>query len=67
MFSKAVWALGNVAGDSPECRDFVIGSGMLGPLLMYVFIHFYLSLPFHLSIVVITLSSKYYKLYYPFI
>jgi hypothetical protein len=31
-----VWALGNVAGDSPECRDFVISNGMLEPLLKYV-------------------------------
>jgi hypothetical protein len=34
---QAVWALGNVAGDSPECRDFVIVNGMLDPLLTYVF------------------------------
>ncbi|CAB3977305.1 importin subunit alpha-7 [Paramuricea clavata] len=31
---QAVWALGNVAGDSPECRDFVIANGMLDPLLI---------------------------------
>ncbi|XP_072993939.1 importin subunit alpha-1b-like [Typha latifolia] len=31
---QAVWALGNVAGDSPRCRDLVLGSGALIPLLM---------------------------------
>lgn len=30
---QAVWALGNIAGDSPECRDFVLKQGALGPLL----------------------------------
>ncbi|CAN6683467.1 unnamed protein product [Malus baccata var. baccata] len=30
---KAVWALGNVAGDSPRCRDLVLGNGALLPLL----------------------------------
>lgn len=30
---QAVWALGNIAGDSPECRDHVLGSGILVPLL----------------------------------
>ncbi|KAK8960310.1 Importin subunit alpha-1 [Platanthera guangdongensis] len=30
---QAVWALGNVAGDSPRCRDLVLGSGALMPLL----------------------------------
>ncbi|KAJ6309482.1 hypothetical protein OIU77_015278 [Salix suchowensis] len=30
---KAVWALGNVAGDSPRCRDLVLGHGALLPLL----------------------------------
>ncbi len=30
---QAVWALGNIAGDSPECRDFVLSRGALGPLL----------------------------------
>lgn len=33
---QAVWALGNVAGDSPDCRDFVIANGMMEPLLKYV-------------------------------
>jgi importin subunit alpha-6/7 len=30
---QAVWALGNIAGDSPQCRDYVLGSGALIPLL----------------------------------
>jgi len=30
---QSVWALGNIAGDSPECRDYVIGQGILAPLL----------------------------------
>jgi len=30
---QAVWALGNIAGDSPECRDLVIESNILDPLL----------------------------------
>lgn len=30
---QAVWALGNVAGDSPRCRDLVLGCGALAPLL----------------------------------
>lgn len=30
---QAVWALGNIAGDSPECRDHVIQQGILVPLL----------------------------------
>ncbi|GHP07012.1 inositol monophosphatase 1 [Pycnococcus provasolii] len=30
---QAVWALGNIAGDSPKCRDLVLGHGALFPLL----------------------------------
>lgn len=30
---QAVWALGNIAGDGPECRDYVLGQGILIPLL----------------------------------
>lgn len=30
---QAVWALGNVAGDSPRCRDTVLAAGILPPLL----------------------------------
>lgn len=30
---QAVWALGNVAGDSPRCRDLVLSEGALLPLL----------------------------------
>lgn len=33
---QAVWALGNIAGDSPECRDHVLDSGILVPLLQWV-------------------------------
>lgn len=30
---QAVWALGNIAGDSPGCRDYVLKQGALRPLL----------------------------------
>jgi len=30
---QAVWALGNMAGDSAECRNMVLDAGILGPLL----------------------------------
>jgi importin subunit alpha-2 len=30
---QAVWALGNIAGDSPECRDYVLDNNVLLPLL----------------------------------
>jgi importin subunit alpha-1 len=30
---QVVWALGNIAGDSPQCRDLVLESGVLMPLL----------------------------------
>ena len=30
---QAVWALGNIAGDSPKCRDLVLDAGALMPLL----------------------------------
>lgn len=31
---QAVWALGNIAGDSAQCRDLVLEAGALQPLLM---------------------------------
>ncbi len=31
--NDSVWALGNIAGDSPKCRDHVLGQGALPPLL----------------------------------
>jgi hypothetical protein len=30
---QAVWALGNIAGDSPPCRDLVLQAGAMQPLL----------------------------------
>lgn len=30
---QAVWALGNIAGDGPELRDYVIKAGIVRPLL----------------------------------
>jgi hypothetical protein len=30
---QAVWALGNIAGDSPRCRDYVLSCNILQPLL----------------------------------
>lgn len=31
---QAVWALGNIAGDSPHCRDYVLQCGVMQPLLL---------------------------------
>lgn len=41
---KAVWALGNVAGDSPKCRDLVLANGALMPLLAQLNEHAKLSM-----------------------
>ena len=30
---QAVWALGNIAGDSPRCRDYVLRENALQPLI----------------------------------
>eukprot|EP00088_Acartia_fossae_P056957 TRINITY_DN663_c0_g1_i10.p1 TRINITY_DN663_c0_g1~~TRINITY_DN663_c0_g1_i10.p1 ORF type:complete len:543 (+),score=153.26 TRINITY_DN663_c0_g1_i10:47-1675(+) len=30
---QAIWALGNIAGDSPECRNYVLDQGILEPIL----------------------------------
>jgi importin subunit alpha-1 len=31
---QAIWALGNIAGDSPDCRNYVLDQGILEPLLI---------------------------------
>lgn len=33
---QAVWALGNITGDGPECRDYVIRCGIIQPLMKFV-------------------------------
>ncbi|CAB4285137.1 unnamed protein product [Prunus armeniaca] len=42
--TQVVWALGNVAGDSPSCRDLVLGQGALMPLLAQLNEHSKLSM-----------------------
>jgi importin subunit alpha-6/7 len=41
---QAVWALGNIAGDSPQCRDYVLQQGALRPLLTLLSEHHKLSM-----------------------
>lgn len=41
---QAVWALGNVAGDSARCRDTVLAAGVLPPLLELVHFIIYLQI-----------------------
>jgi importin subunit alpha-4/3 len=33
---QAVWALGNIIGDGPQCRDLVISMGVVPPLLQFI-------------------------------
>ncbi|XP_071950554.1 importin subunit alpha-3-like [Antedon mediterranea] len=33
---QAVWALGNIIGDGPSCRDYVISLGVVEPLLKFI-------------------------------
>lgn len=33
---QAVWALGNIIGDGPQCRDLVICNGVVEPLLQFI-------------------------------
>lgn len=44
FLEQAVWALGNVAGDSPTCRDLVVNQGALVPLLSQLNQHSKLSM-----------------------
>lgn len=41
---QAVWALGNIAGDSPDCRDRVLNQGAMNPLLAQLNEHAKLSM-----------------------
>ncbi len=36
MKDQAVWALGNIAGDGPKCRDYMLQCGVM-PALLTVF------------------------------
>ncbi|XP_033091120.1 importin subunit alpha-3-like [Trachypithecus francoisi] len=33
---QTVWALGNITGDGPQCRDYVISPGVVKPLLSFI-------------------------------
>ena len=33
---QAVWALGNIIGDGPQCRDLVVQMGIIEPLLSFI-------------------------------
>uniref|UniRef100_A0A2K5K0H9 IBB domain-containing protein n=1 Tax=Colobus angolensis palliatus TaxID=336983 RepID=A0A2K5K0H9_COLAP len=33
---QTVWALGNIIGDGPQCRDYVISPGVMKPLLSFI-------------------------------
>ena len=33
---QALWALANISGDGPKCRDYVISNGIIEPLLSFV-------------------------------
>ncbi|XP_076165935.1 karyopherin alpha3 [Ptiloglossa arizonensis] len=33
---QAVWALGNIIGDGPKSRDYIIGLGVVAPLLTFI-------------------------------
>jgi importin subunit alpha-2 len=34
FLEQAAWALGEIAGDSADCRDYVLNEGVLPPLLL---------------------------------
>ena len=36
VVDQAVWALGNIAGDGSECRDFTIRCGIIQPLIALI-------------------------------
>ena len=36
VVDQAVWALGNIAGDGSECRDFTIRCGVIQPLISLI-------------------------------
>lgn len=36
VVDQAVWALGNIAGDGTECRDFAVKCGIIQPLLALI-------------------------------
>lgn len=42
VVEQSVWALGNIAGDSTQCRDYVLNSNVLPPLLGYVYFIYFL-------------------------
>lgn len=36
VVDQAVWALGNIAGDGSDCRDFTVRCGIIQPLIALI-------------------------------
>ncbi|ESN93551.1 hypothetical protein HELRODRAFT_186091 [Helobdella robusta] len=55
---QAVWALGNIIGDGPQCRDYVIGLGIVKPLINFINPHVTLSFLRNVTWVIVNLCRN---------